>query len=192
MFRTTAMLVLVSSALLIGLDTAHATSRWGWELRSGADLGATTLGDTDLGSGVGFETGLTFRVQPHLHAYAGWGWHHVGAGDVLDDGSLEQTGYTFGLQFQHPVGQGPFDLFVRSGAVLRHFELEADDDVVDDSGHGWGWELGAGVSYAMGQAWDLRLGVTHRSLDRDVDVDGTPRSVELGGLGVELGMARSF
>ena len=113
-------------------------------------------------------------------------------GDALADGSLEQTGYTFGLQFLHPVGRGPFGLFVRGGAVLRHFELERGDDVVDDSGHGWGWELGGGVAYALDPAWSLRLGVTHRAIEREITVGESERTVELGGLSLEVGLARSF
>lgn len=192
MFRATIILSLAALTLIIATPDANAEDRWSWELRSGADFGSTSVGDTDLGTGAGFEFGLAYRFQPHLAAYTGWGWHHLGADDVLADGSLEQTGYTFGLHFQHPVGRGPFDLYLRGGAVLRHFELEAGDDIVDDSGHGWGWELGGGVDYALGQAWSLRAGLTHRALERDLTVGGVERSVDLGGLAVELGMARTF
>lgn len=192
MFRVTTILCLAALSLSAFCVDAVAEARWSWELRSGADFGSASLGDNDLGTGAGFETGFAYRFQPHLAAYAGWGWHHLGAGDVLADGSLEQTGYTFGLHFQHPVGRGPFDLYLRGGAVLRHFELEAGDDVVDDSGHGWGWELGAGVDYALGRSWSLRAGVTHRALERDLTVAGREQTVDLGGMAVELGMARTF
>ena len=76
--------------------------------------------------------------------------------------------------------------------MLRHFELERGDDVVDDSGHGWGWELGGGVAYALDPAWSLRLGVTHRAIEREITVGESERTVELGGLSLEVGLARSF
>lgn len=192
MSRPLTISMLALTLVALAAATASADERWTWELRSGADFGSTTLDGTDLGTGGGFETAFTYRLQPHLSAYAGWGWHHLGAGDQFADGSLEQTGYTFGLQFLHPVGSGPFSLFARGGTVLRHFELEAGDDVLVDSGHGWGYELGGGLAFAIDPTWSLRLGVTHRALDREISVDDRDVTVESGGLAIEVGMARSF
>jgi opacity protein-like surface antigen len=185
-------ILLVAIAVLTAAE-AQASDRWSWEFRSGVDPVSGDVAGSDLGTGAGFEATLAYRFQPHLAAYAGWGWHHFGGVDRLADGSLEQTGYSFGLQFVHPLADTRFSALVRAGAVVRHFELESTDgDVVADSGHGLGWELGAGLDIALGGAWSLRPGLTYRSLSRDVAVEGEDLRAELGGVDLEIGLARTF
>lgn len=188
------LLTLLSSTLLTATE-ADARSRWSWELRGAVDPSSLEIAGADVDTGVGFEATVDYRLQPHLSAYLGWGWHHYAADGLLADGGadLEETGYDFGLRFLHPMGDLPFALNLRAGALLRHFEVESSDgDVVEDSGHGWGWEAAAGVAIPVGRDWSLRPGLVYRSLSRDVRVGDAERTVELGGLGVEIGIGRSF
>jgi len=111
------------------------------------------------------------------------------------DIDFDETGYTFGLQFIHPFGTSEdLSYLLRAGVIYKHLELEDDDgDLIDDSGHGLGWQIEAGLDYVLGDKWSLRPSLIYRSLSRDLEVLGNQTiGVDLNYLSFGLGVAKSF
>ena len=147
----TAALVL----LLFTFMTLQAQDRWSFEIRGGADYATQDLGDADLGLGIGFEGSVAYRFMPHVAVYTGWSWNHFNADQSFagSDIDFEETGYTFGLQFVHPVGDTQLRYLIRAGGLLNHIEIEDQErDFIGDSEHGFGWQVGAGLMVQIGRA----------------------------------------
>lgn len=183
---------------LTTLFTSHsgvAQDRWSGQLRSGVAFPTQELGDADLTTGFGFEATLAYRFIPHLSGYAGWGWHQFSteqsfAGANVD---VEETGYTFGLQFTHPIASSPLAFFVSAGGIYNHLEIENNEgNITADSGHGLGWQAGAGLEISLTDHWYLRPDVRYRALSRDITIGAASTPVDLTYLSVGVGIARWF
>jgi len=187
-----------AAACLIGLAaTAHAEKRWGFDLRTGGGP-SQDPDQVAMGAGWGFEGTFQYRFMPHLGAYAGWDWVRFPTDDSFagTDMDFEETGYVFGLRFEHPfsgeLGTGPA-WWVRAGGTYDHIEIEnPDGDIVVDSGHGLGWEAGTGLAFALGTNWSLTPGARYRSLSRDMTISGAVQKVDLSYVLFEVGLTRSF
>ena len=186
---------LLALSLLFVADTAMAQDRFGVELSLDGSTATQDVGDATLNPGLGFEANLTYRFMPHLSAYAGWGWQRFGsdgsfAGAEMD---FEETGYRFGLQFMHPLGSTPIDYFVRAGGIYNHIELEnSGGDITADSGHGLGWQAGAGIAVPIGAKWRFMPGLRYQSLSRDIEVGTVTTDVDLNYVALEIGFHRAF
>jgi hypothetical protein len=140
---------------------------------------------------------VAYRFMPHAAAYAGWDWLHFSsdrsfAGTDMD---FEETGYAFGVRFDHPFRgeSGGAGYRIRFGGTYNHIEVEnAEGDLVADSGHGLGWEIGTGVIFPFGNAWRITPGVRYRSLGRTLTVGSVESDVDLTYLSFELGFSRHF
>jgi hypothetical protein len=171
--------------------SVEAADRWSLELRGGADFATRDLGDADLSTGYGFEGTVAFRFIPFLAAYAGWSWNHFSAEQSFagSDVDFEETGYTFGLQFSHPLGESKLDYLIRAGGIFNHIEVENDSgDIIADSGHGLGWQIEAGLTVPLGQRWRFVPSVRYRSLSRDIEVNSVNTSVNLSYLSTGVGL----
>ena len=189
--------VAIGLVLLFTVQLAEAQDRWSLEIGGGALSPTQDLGNADLSTGLGLEAVVAYRFLPHLSGYAGWGWHHFTADESFagPDIDVEETGYTFGLRFAHPLRAFPFDYFLQVGVIFDHIELENDEgDVTADSEHGLGWQVGGGVILPLSERWRLLPGVRYRSLSRDMEVDGVDTDVEadLTYVTVRLGLSRTF
>jgi len=186
----------ITLALLALPASSPAQSRVGFEFRAGAALPTQDLADAELQTGLGFEGTIGYRLMPHLGLYAGWDWHHFNAKQSFAGADLdfETTGYAFGLRFQHPFrGEtGGVAYQLRAGGILNHIEVEDHDgDLVVDTGHGLGFEVGAGLAIPM-RGWQLVPGVRYRSLKRDFEIGTTTTPGTLSYLTIDLGFARRF
>jgi hypothetical protein len=163
------------------------------EIGGDAHFATQDLGAANLGTGFGFEATVGYRFMPHLSAYAGWGWHHFTADGFLAgvDMDAEETGYTFGLTFAHPLGASPLGYFVQAGGIYDHIEFEGEDHAMD-TGHGLGWQFGAGVVAPLGAKWQLMPGVRYRSLSRDLEVGDVTADLDLTYVTVRVGLVRTF
>lgn len=182
-------------ALLFTFQVSVAQDRLSWEIRPDIALATQELGDADLGLGFGIEGTIAYRFMPHLGVYAGWGWQQFSADQSFAgaDVDVEETGYTFGLQFVHPLGSSPLSYFVRGGSVFNHIEIEnGEGDITADSGHGLGWQAEAGLAVPVGEYWQLLPGLRYRALSRDIEVGNSSTSVDLNYLSVGLGISRIF
>ncbi|MFP4289075.1 MAG: porin family protein [Bacteroidales bacterium] len=191
MMMATILLIVLS----LTLNAREPMKRFGFELRPGISMSTTKLGDADLKTGVGFEGMFEFRVIPSASVYAGWGWNKFGseesfAGTNMD---FEETGYVLGIRYTYPLNESPLSLFARGGGIYNHIEVEnAGGDIVEDSGHGWGWQAEVGVDISMGSRWSLRPGLKYQALNRDLEFGSEVHSVDLNYLSLGVSVSRSF
>jgi outer membrane protein with beta-barrel domain len=193
----TLKITLVALCLVVAAAPAQAERPWALELRAGGGPSSDPE-SVALDAGFGFEPLLEYRFMPHALAYGGWDWHHFAsdqsfAGTNMD---FEETGYAVGLRFEHPfggeTGVGPA-WWVRAGATYNHIEIEnPDGDIIGDSGHGFGWEAGAGATFHVAERWSLTPGMRYRALTRDITVSGATSTVDLNYVLFEVGISRSF
>ncbi len=193
-------LVIVGALLLAASSTAAAQQRWDISVQGGAAFPTMDLWDTDLDIGYGFEGTIGYRFLSSVGVYAGWDWHKFktnadGAPSFIGSAAdVEETGYVLGLRYDHALGgETSPGVMLRGGVTFNHIELEDDDgELRSDSGHGLGYEVGAGVSLPVGQRARLTLGGRYRALDRDLTVDSVTRGVTLAYATAELGLQWSF
>jgi len=185
----------VAAAAVLDPAAASAQERWGFDIH--ATGGIATQDDARDTSENGFGLGATLhlRLQPHLFAYGGWDWMRYQAIEEIagPDVDLEETGYALGLRFEHPFGDSDVRWWARGGALIHHFEFENDaGEILDDTGHGLGWEGGAGVTLPLGSTWSLTPGIRYRSVTREAELLNVTRDVELQAVTLEIGIRRSF
>jgi hypothetical protein len=190
------LLALLAALFIAAPDSMEAQDRWQLEVRGGPAFAVKDLGTASLGTGFGFEGTVAYRIQPHLSVYAGWDWYRfpADASSSTPDSDFEETGYAFGFRFQHPIRQSQsVALLLRAGGTYNHIETEnGAGDIVSDTGHGLGWEGGAGLALRLSDQWQVTPGVRFRSLTRDLATDGPAVSADLQYLAVEVGFARRF
>jgi opacity protein-like surface antigen len=192
-------LVLMGVLLAAMPSTATAQRRWDIALQGGAAFPTMDLFDTDLDVGFGFEGTVSYRFLSSVAVYAGWDWHRFttdteGPSFIGEDVDVEETGYVLGLRYQHELGEANSPaVMLRGGVTLNHIELEDEaGDLESDSGHGLGYEVGAGFSLPLGERVRLGLEGRYRSLDRDLTVDSITLPVTLAYATAELGLRWSF
>ncbi len=169
--------------------------RFGFELSTGASVATKKLGGSTLNPGVGFEGIFHYRFLPHTGVYGGWGWNRFGADNSFagNDVCFEETGYVFGLQFKHPIGESSTSYYLRAGGLYNHIEIEnADGDITHNSGHGLGWQLAGGLDFQLGKNWSLTPGVKFNSLNRDIDNEAVNIPVDLNYLQLRVGILKKF
>lgn len=190
--------LLILAACLIffaGYGNAYAGERFSFEIRPGAAISTQNMGDADLDIGFGFDGNLAYRFLPHLAVYGGWDWHKFSADESFAGSSVdvEETGYVLGLRFIHPIGMSAFSYYFRAGATYNHIEIEDDDgNLLGDSDHGIGYEIGGGIVVPVSDRISLIPGARYRVLNRDVNVGGSITSVDLNYIAVEVGFLMTF
>ena len=181
--------------LFAGLHSLTAQDRFGIEFRAGASFATQELGDADLKPGIGLIGIVDYRIMPHVGVYAGWGWNRFSTEESFagDDIDFEETGYMLGLGFDHPIAQGPLNFFLRAGGIYAHIETENHDgEVIDDTGHGWGWQFEGGLDYGFRNNWHLRPAVKFQSLSRDISIEQVTTAVDLTYISASIGIAKRF
>lgn len=194
--KTKLMLVIACSFLITGTTIAQKNEkRFGIELNAGASLATSKPGDATLNLGFGFEGVLHYRFMPHTGVYAGWGWNRFGAENSFAgaDVCFEETGYVLGLQFKHPIGDMPLSYYLRAGGLYNHIEIEdAAGQIIGDTGHGYGFQLAAGVDYYLGKDWSVTPGLKFNALSRDVEMEGMSTSLKHNYLSLRIGIIKRF
>lgn len=184
-------IILISFLSIV--DFAGAQNKWSAEFRPAVSFPTEDLGNANIETGFGFEVTVGYRFMEHLHAYLGWGYNTFSVEDSNHD--IDETGYTIGLQFIHPLGASEtLSYLIRAGTIYNHLELEdVDGNLIDDSNHGLGWQLEAGLDYDIGANWSLRPSVRYRALSRDLAImQDQAISVDLNALSFGLGVTKSF
>ena len=170
---------IIALSMIMMSATLFSQEKWSLEFRPNIDFPTEDLVDSNIKTGFGFEVAVGYRFMEHLGAYVGWGYNNFNVED--SDVDFDETGYTFGLQFIHPIGTSEsLSYLFRAGAIYNHIELEDNDgNLIDDTGHGLGWEVGAGLNYHLGSNWNLRPQIGYRALSRDLDVEGTKLNIDV-------------
>lgn len=182
--------------LTVAAGTVMAQSRLALDLKGDAAFATQKLGDAELGTGVGFEGVVSYRFMPHLSGYGGWGWQYFptsGAGLGGTDLDVEETGYSFGLEFAHPLGSAPLDYFVRAGGIINHIELEdLEGDITADTKHGLGWQAGMGLRLPVSNSWRVSAEARYRALSRELDLGDARMNVDLSYVSLGFGASWTF
>ncbi|WP_299215402.1 outer membrane beta-barrel protein [uncultured Aquimarina sp.] len=188
--------IIIIAFLIVSInETLFAQEKWSVEIRPGLKLPTKDIGDADLKVGFGFEATIAYNFMEHLAGYAGWGYNTFRAVNSFagEDADFDETGYTFGLRFIHPIGDSSLSLLARAGGIYNHIEVESESgDINIDSGHGLGWEIGAGLDIDLGKNWSLRPQIGYRSLSRDLEITNTTIDAKLNYISFDMGISKRF
>ncbi len=97
-----------------------------------------------------------------------------------------------GLQFKHPIASSPLSYYVRLGGLYNHLEFEEGDDIIEDTGHGLGFQLAGGVEIELGSNWSINPGFKFNALSRDLDNSGIKTELDLNYINVRVGIIKRF
>jgi opacity protein-like surface antigen len=179
---------------IILLMTAHlctAQNNWRTEIRGGVNFPVKDFGVTKLKTGFGFEGTLTYHFFPQIGIYGGWSSNKFAADNA--DLNFKETGYSFGLQFIQYIGTSRMNYTIKGGGTYNHVEAEnSNGNIILDTRHGVGWQLGAGVTISVGERWLLLPEIRYRSLSRDIKIGTENTTANLNYLSVGLGLSFSF
>jgi len=192
------LFTLTSACVLSFLFVASplfAQPRWMAEVRGGVNVAVDEFAAVDLKTGAGLEMGLGVRVAPDLFVYGAWDWQNRAAKTQLlgTTADVEDTGYAFGLRYVAPLS-GRAKPWVRAGGLFNHVEIEDEDagDLVADSKHTFGFELGGGLDVALNDRWSLTPGVRYRRFEPKVRFGGAESSSTLSYVTVDVGVSLKF
>ena len=190
-------LLLSTNVLIIFLlfNQTIAQDKWSLEFRPGINYATQNIADADLGLGFGAELTIAYSFMPHLAAYAGWSYNNFAVDQSFagTDASFEETGYTFGLQFIHPIEETGLSYLVRAGGIYNHIEVEnTEGNIISDSKHGLGWQAEAGLVIQLSDKFSLLPSVRYHLLNRDIEINNVSTSVDLNYVSVGVGLSLSL
>ena len=166
--------------ICLSINVSIAQSPWQVTLRPGANFPVKKLGTIDLKTGVGIEGSVGYRFLPNLSALAGWGWNHFKPEQSANDIDIEETGYLLGIRYDHPLASSKLKYALSGGAVYNHIEVENNEgNIIDDSGHGWGWQIEGGLSYMVSKRFAFEPNIRYRSLSRKINLGEQRQAVDL-------------
>ncbi|MBK7428261.1 MAG: outer membrane beta-barrel protein [Saprospiraceae bacterium] len=180
--------------MICASKSTFAQGRFSIEIRPGVNFATQKLGQATLETGYGIEGVVAYRFLEHLGVYAGWGWNKFGSDQKINGTNLdfEETGYTFGLQFIHPIGSSKIQYLIRAGGLANHIEVEEGDEIISDSGHGFGWQVEGGFAIPLGENFRLMPSVRYRALSRDITLETITTAVDLNYISAGLGLTWVF
>lgn len=193
--RTRVLLVLVLVSVMVKGYAQEKEGRFSFELNSGVSFATSELGDVELKPGFGFEGIIHYQLMQYWGVFAGWGWNKLSSKEEIGGEHLdfEETGYVFGVQYKHPFSELPLEYYVRAGGLYNHIETESSEGtIVDDTGHGLGWQIAGGVEVELGGKWSLVPGLKFSSLSRTTDYLGTSADLDLNYISLRVGVLKKF
>jgi len=193
--KTKGLIGLALFALLTLKSTGQEEeTKFGIELNGGVSFATRELGGINLNTGAGFETVFHYRFMNHLGVYAGWGWNKFSTDETFAGSSVdfEETGYVVGLQFKRLIGASPISYYARLGGLYNHIEIEEGDEIIEDTGHGLGFQIAAGVDIPLGANWNINPGIKFNAISRDLDNNGNTTNLDLNYVMIRVGIVKNF
>ncbi|MCF7794398.1 MAG: porin family protein [Candidatus Cloacimonetes bacterium] len=177
--------------LILCFSTLAFGENWTIELRPAMNMPTGDFNDAELESGIGVDARIAYRVMPHLDVFTGWSWTNFAGENDLD---FEETGYDLGVRFIHPFASYSFHYLLEGAATYKHVELEDGDDIIGDSDHALGFQLGAGIVYKISPKISLQPTVRYNTLTSEVEFDDLDITSEgdLNYISLGLGIAWNF
>lgn len=175
--------------------SAMSQNRWEVQFRPGLNFATQEFSGVDVKTGFGFEATAAYNIMPHLGLYGGWGWHEFRTENAFGTSNvdLKETGYTLGFQFLHPIKNFNLSYVILAGMVYNHLELENNrGELVAETGHGYGWQAGAGLDIKIGGDFSLRPTARYRSLSRDVRIEDIRYEGTLSYFSIGVGLVKGF
>lgn len=174
---------IITGITLLISGNANAQRSCDMALRSGVNFPVKNLGNTKLEMGLSFEATLAYKFTQNMAAYAGWGLNAFDEKREDDDLRMhfEETGYTFGLHYKHAFAPGSnYKYMLGAGGTYNHIETEnTHGHIINDSGHGIGWQMEAGLGIQISDRAQLIPSVRYRELSRVMTTEGITATGDL-------------
>ena len=194
--KTKVLAVIFFVAVMFATALAQeGEKRFGIELNGEVAFVSSDLAGSSLSAGLGFETIFQYRFMKFTSVYGGWGWNHFNANESFagPDMDFEQTGYILGLQFKRSIKDSPISYFVRTGLLYSHIEIENNSgDILNDTGHGVGFQVVAGIEVSMGKNWNLAPGIKFNSLSGETELEGVKYQLDHRFVSTRIGIIKRF
>lgn len=150
------------------------------------------MGGIALQQGGGFGATISYCFIPRLAGYGGYGhstFNPEKSSTLIDH--ITESGYHLGLQFLQPFSrESKLKWLLSAGAVFNHIETEDNDgEIIDDSGHGFGWEAGVGLSIPLNKRWQLIPDFRYHELPADMSNGTATESVDLHYISIGVGVS---
>lgn len=166
--------------------------RFGFEFNGGASIATKKINASSVEPGFGFEGTLHYRFMPHLGIYGGWGWNKFASGNSLD-WCFEETGYVLGLNFKHPINDTRLSYYLRAGGLYNHIETEdAEGEIINDSKHGFGFQLAGGIDINLGSNWSLTPGLKFNNLSKETNIEELSKELDYQYISARIGILKKF
>ncbi len=82
---------------------------------------------------------------------------------------------------------------IKGGGTYNHIETEnSAGKIINETGHGLGWQAGAGITVPIGKRWMLIPEVRYRSLSRDIKNGNGTTPADLNYISTGIGISYSF
>ena len=170
-------------------------NKFGFEINAGPSYMLNKIVGEKANLGFGFEGFVKYNFMPHLGVYAGWGWNKFQSdkSSFGNDVDYEGNGYSFGLHFLHPLQNSSFSYFLRVGGLYNHIEIEsADGKIKENTKLGLGFELAAGLTYAVSSNTDIVFGLKFKSLSRDLSLGSGSKTIDYNYTGIMIGVHKTL
>lgn len=189
-------IIILSLVALVSFNSLNAQeSKFSLELNAGFSQAVKEINKSKLKPGFGFEGIFNYYFMPHTGVYAGWGWNRFESNNSFagSDVCFEETGYIFGLQFKHPIHNSKTKYYLKIGALYNHIETENSiGEIINDSKHGWGWQIGGGLDFNINDKWSFTPGLKFNSLSRTSVFNSNSVDLDYKYLSVKIGFNRKF
>lgn len=193
--RNSFLTMLFSLFLTLLSTLAMAQNRWDIFITPAANFSTKNLGNAKLKTGFGADATIAYRLTKQLGIYGGWGWNKFSSAQSFAGTDMEfvETGYSVGLQYSQPIAATKMKFMLGAGAINKHIETEnSKGDLVNDTGHGWGWEAKTGISFQLGTHFSFIPTLKYSALSRDIQILTTTTPVNLNYLSVGAGFNWTF
>lgn len=185
--------IFLSAFLFILISTGSlAQNHWNVEIRPGLNFPAGNIAGLDLEIGYGADVQIAYKFLPNLSAFAGGGWNNFDSNE--SSLNFEETGYSFGLLFIHPIKKTQLSYVLSGGMMYKHIKVENNlGEIISDTDHETGWQVAAGLDVPLGSSlFSLRPTFRYRSLLAESGGGYFRNDLHLKYFSVGIGMSKTF